>query len=166
MTTTETQPVLDHDAREAVQRGLRILARRGRTESDLRERLLSHFDEAAVDAAITRLRELRYVNDEAWAQVFVARRRSAGRSASLLRRELRLQGVPDDAIAAALEAHDEDAALDVAASEAAASLARSSNANDPARVRRRLISRLQRRGFPSHACLEAAQRQLGAMQGT
>ena len=134
-------------AREAVEHGLRLLSRRPRTAHDLEQRLRERFTPTAVAAALARLCELRYVDDEAWAAGYLARPRSAARSASLLRTELRGQGVPPEVVASALTAHDDAAAAIVAARSALRRLARGDRAADAPALRRRLRGALARRGF-------------------
>ena len=131
----------------AVQRGLELLSRRARTESDLRERIEERFTPEATEAALERLRALGYVDDEAWAASFLERARSRERSARLLRQELRTHGVPPELAAAAIEAHDDNAA----ALEAARRLSRRRRDDDPTARKRRLYSALARRGFSSAA---------------
>ena len=128
---------------KAVRRGLELVSRRQRTESDLRERLSERFDEQYVEHAITRLTELDYVDDAAWAVSYVGRTRSMQASASLLRRELLRAGVSAEQADAALDGHDDHAAALRAAGRRLPSLRRLT----PEQRSRRLASHLQRRGF-------------------
>ena len=154
------------DVREAVEHGLRLLSRRPRTAHDLEERLRERFTPTAVAAALARLRELRYVDDEAWAAGYLARPRSAARSARLLRTELRAQGVPPEVAAAALAAHDDEAAAIVAVRSALRRLARGDRATDAPPLRRRLRGALARRGFDAETIERALARlRAGARSG-
>jgi regulatory protein len=128
---------------KAVRRGLELVSRRQRTESDLRERLSERFDEQYVEHAITRLTELDYIDDAAWAISYVGRTRSMQASASLLRRELLRAGVSAEQADAALDEHDDHAAALHAAERRIPSLRRLT----PEQRSRRLTSYLQRRGF-------------------
>ena len=160
MRTTRTaadRPTVD-DTRAAVEAGLRILARVRRTESDIRERLAQRFSAAAIDAALSRLHELGYVDDHLWALDYVARERSSTRSTRLLRQELRTRNVPEAAAEAALATHDDCAAAEAAARHALRRLGATA-LTDPA-GRRRLISSLGRRGF-AYGQIDEALRQCG-----
>jgi regulatory protein len=126
-----------------MQRGLALLARSARTASDLRERLAERFEEPAVEAAMARLAELGYVDDEAWAAAYMTRTRSAERSARALRLELRARGIAAELASEAVDAHDDTAA----AREAARRLARASRGREPELRARRLRAAFARRGF-------------------
>jgi regulatory protein len=147
---------------KAVRRGLELVSRRQRTESDLRERLAERFDEQYVDHAITRLTELDYVDDAAWAVSYVGRTRSRQASASLLRRELLRAGVSTDEADAALESHDDHAAAQRAADRRISSLRRLT----PEQRSRRLASYLQRRGFSWPTVQAAMQSTLHAFESS
>lgn len=119
-----------------MQRGLALIAQRPRTAADLRDRLSDRFDESAVHAAVTRLTELGYVDDAAWAASYVARSRSAERGARMLRLELHDHGIEPETAAEALLAHDDDAA----ALAAARRLARRRDRGEPGAPDRRLVA--------------------------
>ena len=110
MTSASTFTEEAEQQHKAVRRGLELVSRRQRTESDLRERLSERFDEQYVGHAITRLTELDYVDDAAWAIDYASRARSMQASASLLRRELLRAGVSAEEADAALDGHDDHAA--------------------------------------------------------
>lgn len=129
--------------RAAVQAALRLVARRARTEQELREALAAAHDEAASGAAVARLLELGYLDDREWARAYVARRRSQVRGRALLRRELLASGVSAADAAEALAAHEE---LD-AARRAIAGRNHALRSVEPDRRRRRLSGFLMRRGF-------------------
>jgi len=127
----------------AVRRALESLARRQRTERELRTLLARSFPPPAVDHAVERMRTIGYLDDEAWARRYVATARAAGRGSALLRRELgRL--VEDDAALPAVATHDDEEAARVAARKRVPSLRR---LEEPIRSRR-LYDFLRRRGFP------------------
>ena len=155
--TAADQPLVD-DTRAAVEAGLRILARVRRTETDIRERLARRFSAQAVDAALSRLHELGYVDDHVWALDYVTRERSSTRSTRLLRQELRTRSVPEAAAEAALATHDERAAVETATRHALRRLGATA-LTDPA-GRRRLISYLGRRGF-AYSQIDVALRRCG-----
>jgi SOS response regulatory protein OraA/RecX len=127
----------------ALRRALELIARRPRTEFELRSALAEQFSAHDVDHAVERLRALRYVDDAALAAEYVGRRRARERAATLLRRELLARGVPTDDADRALLRHDDHAAAARAAELRLPALRRV----DPQRRRRRLRDHLRRRGF-------------------
>lgn len=129
--------------RLAVRKGLEVLARRRRTEADLRAALGRHFEEAETESAVNRLRDLGYLDDQVWADDYVASTRSDGRGQRRIRLDLRQHGIADAIAARAVEAHDDVAAAQAAAEKRMRSLARL----EPERRRRRLYDFLRRRGF-------------------
>jgi SOS response regulatory protein OraA/RecX len=143
-------PALDSSSPEAaerrlhaVRRALQLIARRRRTEHELREALGGDFDAHEVQHAVTRMHELEYVDDAAWSVDYVARDRSSRLSASVLRRELLSRGVTAELAAAALDGYDDFAAALRAAERRLPSLRRLSED----RRLKRLTGHLQRRGF-------------------
>jgi SOS response regulatory protein OraA/RecX len=128
---------------QAVRRALEIVSRRHRTESDLRERLAAIFPAESVDHAVGRLRELRYIDDAAWAVAYVARDRCTQMAASALRRELLRNGVDECDADAALVAHEDGEAARYAVARRLPALRRLSAEQRS----RKLVSHLQRRGF-------------------
>ena len=145
-------------AARAVQRALRLTARRARTEAELRKALARDFQPDVVDAAVERMRALGYVDDPVWAAAYVARPRSQERAASLLRRELRARGVSDGDADAALVEHDDGAA----ALRTARKRLRALRSLAPERRERRLRDHLLRRGFARALAESVAVRALSA----
>lgn len=127
----------------AVRRALQLIARRRRTEHELREALGGEFAAQEVEHAVTRLRDLEYIDDTAWAVDYIARDRSSRLSASVLRRELVGHGVAAEVAGAALDGYDDLAAAFRAAERRLPSLRRLS----AKRRAVRLTGHLQRRGF-------------------
>ncbi len=135
------------DAHEqAFQRALHYLNYRPRTEAELRRYLQKRgLDEALIESTIDRLRELKLIDDAAFAQRWVESRntfRPRGRRA--LRAELRQKGLDEDLIAQALTQVDEEALAYQAAQKA---LRRYRGLAWP-EFRRKLSAYLARRGFP------------------
>lgn len=145
----------------ATRRGLELLARRPRTERDLRAALEGDFRPEDVDRALARLHELGFLDDRAWAERYVASQRAGTRGRSLLRGELRARGVPDEAATEALDGRDEL----MAATEAARRRVRSLRPIDGEDLRkRRLYDFLRRRGFSDDVSRRAAASALAAAQ--
>lgn len=98
---------------KAVDRAVRYIAIRPRSAQEVR-RYLAEKDTPpdVIDAALERITELGYLDDAAFAQLWVTDRQTfKPRSPSALRRELQQKGVPSDVIKDVLEPVDaEDAA--------------------------------------------------------
>ncbi|HWC29406.1 MAG TPA: regulatory protein RecX [Dehalococcoidia bacterium] len=130
----------------AVESALRLLAMGPRSEHDLRERLTRRrgFRREAVDHAVQRMRDLGYLNDAAFARLWVeSRQSSTPRSKRALAFELSRRGVDREQLDAALESvSDADAAYD-----AAQRRLRSLRGLDRQTFERRLGNFLNSRGF-------------------
>jgi regulatory protein len=133
----------EHD--RAYQSALHFLGSRPRSTVEVQRNLQEKgFDEEAIAAAIARLVEHHYLDDEEFARYWLENRsRFRPRSAKAIRYELRQKGVDREAIDAALEGMDEDdAAWDAAASK----LDRWRNLPED-EFERKLSGFLARRGF-------------------
>lgn len=150
----------------AYERTLRFLTYRPRSEAEVAKYLASKGVEGDVQAEIlAKLRRLRLVDDDAFARFWVETRVQShplGRMA--LRAELRLKGVPDEAIEKALRALDEEESAYRAARKQAR---RYADLNDR-QAQKKLGAFLIRRGFP-YAVARATVRRLveeSAAEGT
>jgi regulatory protein len=135
----------DDQRRGAIAAALRSLAMQPRSEKDLRQRLSRRgFRRDPVDAAITRVRELGYLNDTAFARQYVeSRQRATPRSRRALAFELGRRGVERElASEAVAELSDADAAY-----EAAQRRLRALSGLDRQTFTRRLGTFLASRGF-------------------
>ena len=141
----------DAPYRQGLDRAFRLLAVRARSESELRSRLAgAGFAPEVVDAIVSRLRELGYVDDLAFAAAYV-RSRSLGRRVGrrLLRHELVQKGVSAAVIEQTLAARSDQAERTDAA-QLAQNLARRGIDDSPeawAKRKRRIYATLVRRGF-------------------
>ena len=98
----------DEAYKKAMKRAGRLLATRARSEHEVRMRLgRAGFESGVVDRVVERLRDLRLIDDLAFARVWVAER-SVSRGPALLADELRGKGVAEDTIQEALEAARRD----------------------------------------------------------
>lgn len=88
------------DAAAALEIALRFLGSRPRTEREVSDRLRrASASDVVVSATLERLRELRYVDDAAFAEWWIEQRdRHAPRGRRMLEAELRQHGVPYDVI--------------------------------------------------------------------
>lgn len=137
--------------RLSVRRSLEFLARRRRTRADLRAQLLKGFSEAETDAAIVRIDELGYLDDESWAKDYVTTLRARGRGRSLLARELSQRGIDEEARLNALAKHDDRGEALAITRKRLRSLQRLA----PDVRDRRLYAFLRRRGFDNDTAKQA-----------
>ena len=85
----------------ALDSAFRMLARRSYTEAELRSRLERTWDSPSVTAALSRLAELRLIDDPAWAERFaVDRFERAGRGRHRILSELVARGIDAELAAA------------------------------------------------------------------
>jgi len=129
----------------AMEAALRLLAMSQRSEKELRDRLKKRgFRKAALEAAVTRVREMGYLNDAAYARFFVeSRQASTPRSRRALSFELERKGVDRDVAASSVEeVSDADSAY-----RAVQRRLRSLKKLDRTTFARRLGSFLGTRGF-------------------
>jgi regulatory protein len=130
---------------------LRFLARRPRTEKEVRDKLREkEFADAEITATIEHLRTLGFLNDEEFARTYIAHQlamRPKGKLA--LRQHLLMLGIKKETVDAVLgevlpETKQEDAAL-----KAAQAFLRKTtrSRDDPHKSRQKLAAFLSRRGF-------------------
>lgn len=146
----------------AVRHAMGLVARKPRSESEIRRALLAHaaaFDASEMDAAMARLRDLGAVDDSRWATSYVAQPRASGRGARLLRRELNQRGVDSTDVTSALDGRDEGAA----ALAAALKRTRTLRGQDREAARRRLYDFLRRRGFDDSVARRAIETALAEL---
>jgi regulatory protein len=136
---------------DAYEDALRMLDRRSRTVSELRQRLARHrHAPSAIEATLQRLVNVGLLDDDAYARQFVRSRLAAGRTApARVQRELVHRGVDRQTAETALQdvvtedAVEVETIIDDAVRRRAPSLAKL----DAGTRRRRLYAYLARRGF-------------------
>jgi len=157
------------DVADVLDAAARFLEARPRSVAEVRGRLTTAgYRAELVEAAITRLTELGYLDDEAFARTWIeSRDRARPRGVHALRRELRLKGVDASMIESALEERraatgGEDEAGDADAAAAERLLERHAGAlqrvADPRQRRQRAYALLARNGFDPALASEAARR--------
>lgn len=146
---------------EAYEFAMRIATRqletRDRSEHELRSAMVSRKVPAEVaDQVVARLKELRYVDDHAFAQTVASNRvRHSGRGRSRIRQELAQKGVDKEAVEAALGALDPEQEWEAARAVASKRM-RSLSGLERHVALRRLQGALARRGFSSDIVLTVA----------
>ena len=132
------------DEEKAWARCLRLLAVRARSQAELQERLrAARFEEAVVEAVLSRLAQAGMLDDEEFARAWIASRRESGRSGKRkLRWELRRKGVSGDLIRRLVdEGIDQQSEVEQALTLARRRLCADTDDADLARVQRLLVSR-------------------------
>ena len=100
---------VEQGRRDAYQCALRFLGARDHSQREIRQKLRRQgFGGAAIDAAIEKLMDQSYLDDQVFAANYVNyRMKTSPRSRRLLWQELRRKGIRDDHIEAALKPVDE-----------------------------------------------------------
>jgi regulatory protein len=143
---------------------LQLLARRPRTEKEIRDRLREkEFGEEEIDQAVASLRKSGFLDDEAFARAFIRDQLSVRPKGPLaIKRRLLLLGVKKETIDRALnEAFQERSQNDVALDVAVKFLRKISH-DDPRSKRQKLAGFLSRRGFSWDVITEVMNKVLGA----
>jgi regulatory protein len=152
-------------AARATEAALVFLGYRPRSEREVRDRLRrGGFDQAAIDHAIARLHDWRYLDDEDFARRWVENRAThRPRGKRLLQQELRHKGIDRETAREVIDAADLDETADA---EAIARRRLPAYAgDDPAAIRRRLSAYLARRGYGYDVIRVALERVLGEDEG-
>ncbi len=152
----------DDEVSRAVDRAVRFLATRPRSEQEVRRSLAQKdVPQPAIDSAMERLRALGYLDDHAFAEFWVNNRRQfKPLSARALRYELRQKGIAADIIDDVLQTQDEDDD----AYRAAQSQLRRIRSTERAELRQKLMMFLARRGFSPRLSREAVSRLLDELE--
>ncbi len=146
----------------ATDRAVRLLARRPHSEAELRRHLAAkNVPEPVVEAALSKLARLGYVDDRAFAAYWVENReRFRPRGLRALRYELRQKGVAAEIVEEVLQNVDPHAS----ALRAAQAYARRLRRLTRREARAKLAAFLQRRGFAYDVVREAVQEVLDALE--
>jgi regulatory protein len=142
---------------------LRLLTARARTRAELAGQLTKRGYPDDVSARVLdRLAAVGLVDDAGFAEQWVRSRRvNAGKGKRALAAELRTKGVPGDVIAAALAGIDATAERDRAEQLVRDKLRRDRlTENDDAKVMRRLVGMLARRGYSQSLALDVVSAEL------
>ncbi|HUO40390.1 MAG TPA: recombination regulator RecX [Mycobacterium sp.] len=141
---------------------LRLLTARARTRAELAGQLAKRGYPADVSTRVLgRLAEVGLVDDADFAEQWVrSRRSSAGKGKRALAAELRTKGLDDDVIGEALDRIGPAAERDKAVNLLRKRLRRENLDGDDAKVARRLVGMLARRGYSQTIAVEAVSTEL------
>ncbi|OBH55503.1 recombination regulator RecX [Mycobacterium sp. E2479] len=166
MTTSCPPPSISEPSREEQARALclRLLTARARTRAELHGQLAKRgYPDDVSERVLDRLTCVGLVDDADFAQQWVQSRRSnAGKSKRALAAELRSKGVDNDVITSALAGLDAGAERDRAEQLVRSKLRRETLDGDDARVARRLVGMLARRGYSQNSAGEVVFAELAA----
>ena len=143
---------------------LRLLTARSRTRAELSGQLAKRGYPNDVSARVLdRLAAVGLVNDADFAEQWVRSRRArAGKSRRALSAELHTKGVDNDVIATALAGIDAGAERERAEELVRSKLRRETLGEEDARVTRRLVGMLARRGYSQNLACEVVLAELAA----
>ena len=151
MTTSCPPPSTSEPSREEQARALclRLLTARARIRAELSVQLVKRgYPDDVRDVVLDRLARVGLIDDAEFAEQWVeSRRSSAGKGKRALAAELHTKGVDNDVITTVLAGIDAGAERDRAEQLVQARLRRENLDGDQARVARRLVAMLARRGY-------------------
>ncbi len=149
MTSCPTQSTSENRREQAHALCLRLLTVRARTRAELAGHLTKRgFPDDAADAVLNRLEAVGLIDDEDFAEQWVrSRQANAGKGKRALAAELRTKGVEAELIAGVLDGIDAGAERSRAEQLVERRLRREVLGGDDAKVVRRLVGMLARRGY-------------------
>ena len=152
-------------ASRATEAALVFLGYRPRSEREVRDRLRrGGYDQDAIDHAIARLHDWRYLDDTDFARRWVENRAThRPRGKRLLQQELRNKGIDRETAREVIDQADLDEETD--AEQIARRRLPTYAGDDPAAIRRRLGAYLARRGYGYDVIRVALERVLGDDEG-
>src|SRR5689334_3979600 len=166
MTTSCPPPSTSEPSREEQARALclRLLTARARTRAELHGQLAKRgYPDDVSERVLDRLAGVGLVDDADFAQQWVQSRRAhAGKSKRALAAELHTKGVNTDVITSVLAGIDAGAERDRAEQLVRSKLRRETLNDDDARVTRRLVGMLARRGYGQNMACEVVVAELAA----
>ena len=165
MTTSCPHPSISEPAREEQARALclRLLTARSRTRAELAGQLAKRgYPEDVSARVLDRLAAVRLIDDTDFAEQWVhSRRANAAKGKRALAAELRTKGVDNDVITVVLSGIDAEAERDRAEQLVRTKLRRET-LDDDARVSRRLVAMLARRGYSQTMACDVVSAELAA----
>lgn len=136
---------------KALEYAIRSLLRKRQTEKEIRGRIQKRHPTAPVEEVISRLKELNYINDEAFSEAWIRHRSlSSPKGKFQLERELRQKGVSSENRGKALQEYDEGDVLQELALKKWEKL----RETDMRKKREKLMRFLLSRGFAISSVIE------------
>lgn len=131
------------DARRAKEKALWLISYRDHSEGELRQKLSKDYGEEAVDAAVSKLSDLGFINDESFAKRYAENLTSKHLSSRQINQKLRQKGLDRDLCSDTVEGLDLDEKEEIRALINKKYLKKLQTQDDL----RRTVAALQRRGF-------------------
>ena len=144
----------------ALNHAVSMLARRPCSRQEIMSRLIRlRYTEEVAELVVLKLEKEKLLNDEEFCDQWIRYRQSRGYGPSVIRRELKMKGIPDGMIGKALKNVDSVEQEDNAASLARKAWKRVGTGGDMRRNRQKVIASLVRKGYDwktaTKACREA-----------
>jgi regulatory protein len=166
MTKSCPPPSTSEASREEQARNLclRLLTARARTRSELEVQLTKRgYPDDVTERVLNRLAQVGLIDDVDFAEQWVRSRRvNAGKGKRALAAELRTKGVDNDVITAVLADIDAGAERERAEQLVRDKLRREKLGDDDAKVARRLVGMLARRGYSQTMAFGVVKSELGS----
>lgn len=131
------------DARRAKEKALWLISYRDHSEGELRQKLSKDYGEEAVDAAVSKLSDLGFINDESFAKRYAESLTSKHLSSRQINQKLRQKGLDRDLCSDTIEGLQLDEKEEIRALINKKYLKKLQTQDDL----RRTVAALQRRGF-------------------
>ena len=131
------------DARRAKEKALWLISYRDHSEGELRQKLSKDYGEEAVDAAVSKLSDLGFINDESFAKRYAENLTSKHLSSRQINQKLRQKGLDRDLCSDTVEGLQLDEKEEIRALINKKYLKKLQTQDDL----RRTVAALQRRGF-------------------
>lgn len=150
--------------RHALDRAGAYLSVRSRSTKELERLLLrAGYLESTVEMVILKLQKMKYLNDEVFAEQWVASRSNKALGKRRIAQELRMKGISKESAENALSNMDEEQ-LEEKVQELAAKLAHKYRNEEPRKAQDKLMQALVRRGFDWDESRSAAKKALASIQ--
>ena len=151
------QELLDYT--HALNKAVAMLARRPCSKKEIADRLLrAQFPEETISLVLYKLEKEKLLNDESFCEQWIRYRLSGKYGPAVIRRELRMKGIPEDMMDAAFEAFPPNEEEDNALHLAVKTWKRVGMAGDLRKNRQKVISALVRKGYDWETARSACRR--------
>jgi len=132
----------------ALNNAVELLAQRAHASGEIAQKLRRHlYMEDTIEMVLYKLEKERLLDDDAFAREWAASRARSQVGKSRIRQELRMKGIPAEAIDLALEELDEEESDDAAAALARKLIRRYGGEADERKALQKLLAAMARRGY-------------------
>jgi len=140
--------VYEDEIRKAFNRALHYLGFRMRSEFEIKKKLLDlDYGEAIVLEAIVKLKELGFLNDEAFSEALLqTKKNSSSQGPRAIQQEMHKKGIGKELQEKVLESYSEDEQIQIA-TKLAEKAAKANRSVAPIQLKQKIQSALQRKGY-------------------